>query len=93
MAAALPLRPAASFCCVVPPWLALLLLAEPEPDFLPPRLEDPSEFAIAAARLLLIPFLCSAISLLTSAGDRPSGTVHPCRFSRPGTCSIRSVSR
>jgi hypothetical protein len=34
----------------------LLLLAEPEPDFLPPRLEDPSEFAIAAARLLLIPF-------------------------------------
>jgi hypothetical protein len=55
----------------------LLLLAEPEPDFLPPRLEDPSEFAIAAARLLLIPFLCSAISLLTSAGDRPSGTVSP----------------
>ena len=56
-AAALPpLRPAAFFCCDVPPWLELLLLDEPEPDFLPPRLDDPSEFAIAAARLLLIPF-------------------------------------
>ena len=52
-----PLRPAAFFCCDVPPWLELLLLAEPEPDFLPPRLEEPSEFAIAAARLLLMPFL------------------------------------
>src|SRR3954447_20235265 len=58
LAAALPpLRPAAFFCCVVPPWLALLLLEEPDPDFLPPRLEDPSEFAIAAARPLLMPFL------------------------------------
>jgi hypothetical protein len=60
LAAALPpLRPAAFFCCVVPPWLALLLLDEPEPDFLPPRLEDPSELEIAAARLLLIPFFRS----------------------------------
>jgi CBS domain-containing protein len=41
-----PLRPAAFFCCVVPPWLELLLLDEPEPDFFPPRLDEPSEFAI-----------------------------------------------
>jgi hypothetical protein len=34
----------------------LLLLEEPEPDFFPPRLEEPSELAIAAARLLLMPF-------------------------------------
>src|SRR3954447_11071781 len=51
-----PLRPASFFCCDVPPCLLLLLLLEPEPDFLPPRLEEPSEFAIAAARLLLMPF-------------------------------------
>jgi hypothetical protein len=38
-----PLRPAAFFCCVVPPWLELLLLDDPEPDFSPPRLDDPSE--------------------------------------------------
>jgi hypothetical protein len=51
-AAALPpLRPAAFFCWVVPPWLALLVLLEPEPDCLPPRLDEPSELAIAAARL------------------------------------------
>ena len=51
-----PLRPAAFFCWVVPPWLELLLLLDPEPDFLPPRLDEPSELAIAAARLLLMPF-------------------------------------
>ena len=45
--------------CEVPPWLDLHLLEEPEPDFLPPRLEEPSELAIAAARLLLIPFFLS----------------------------------
>jgi hypothetical protein len=57
LAALPPLRPAAFFCCVVPPWLLSLLLAEPEPDFLPPRLEAPSELEMAAARLLLMPFL------------------------------------
>jgi len=51
LAAALPpLRPAAFFCWLVPPWLLLLLLDDPEPDFLPPRLEEPSELAIAALR-------------------------------------------
>ena len=37
--------------------LAAALLPPPEPDFFPPRLDEPSEFAIAAARLLLMPFL------------------------------------
>src|SRR5436309_10700571 len=50
-----PLRPAAFFWAVVPPWLALLRL-EPEWDFLPPRLEAPGEFAIFAARSFDIPF-------------------------------------
>src|SRR5207248_10536154 len=51
-----PLRPAAFFCCVVPPWLELLrVLLLPEPDFLPPRLEAPGELAILAARCLDIP--------------------------------------
>ena len=49
LAAFPPLRPAAFFCCVVPPWLLSLLLAEPEPDFLPPRLEAPSELEMAVA--------------------------------------------
>jgi hypothetical protein len=40
------LRPAAFFCAVVPPWLAL----PPEPDFLPPLLEAPGVLAIFAAR-------------------------------------------
>jgi hypothetical protein len=53
-----PLRPAAFFCAVFPPlplpldfrlWLLPLLF--------PPRLDEPSEFEIAAARELLIPFL------------------------------------
>src|SRR6476619_1225445 len=59
-AAALPpLRPAAFFCCVVPPCFGELLLEPPLPDFLPPREEDPSELAIAAARPLLMPFFLS----------------------------------
>src|SRR5436305_2733238 len=53
-----PLRPAAAFCALLPPlpgpelfrlWL--------EPLLLPPRLEDPGELEIAAARDLLMPFL------------------------------------
>src|SRR5687768_8300496 len=46
-----PLRPAAFFCAVVPPWLE----SPPEPDFLPPRLEAPGEFAIFAARSFDMP--------------------------------------
>jgi hypothetical protein len=46
-----PFRPAAFFCAVVPPCLGL----PPEPDFFPPRLEAPGEFAIRAARSLDIP--------------------------------------
>ena len=48
----------------MPPWLLLLLLAEPEPDFLPPRLEAPSELEMAAARLLLMPFVAKSLVLL-----------------------------
>src|SRR6186997_2359084 len=51
-----PLRPAAAFCAFVPPWLDALRRL-PEPDDLPPRLEEPSELAMRAARSLLIPFL------------------------------------
>jgi hypothetical protein len=50
-----PLRPAAFFWAVVPPWL-VLRFRTPDPDFLPPRLEAPGEFAIFAARSLDIPF-------------------------------------
>src|SRR3954451_16926487 len=46
-----PLRPAAFFCAVVPPWLEL----PPEPDFLPPRLDEPDELAIFAARCFDMP--------------------------------------
>ena len=38
-AASPPLRPAAFFCWLVPPWILLRLLDDPEPDFLPPRLD------------------------------------------------------
>jgi len=50
-----PLRPAAFFWAVVPPWLELEREDE-ECDFLPPRLEAPGEFAILAARSFDIPF-------------------------------------
>jgi hypothetical protein len=51
-----PLRPAAFFWAVVPPWRELLLEDDDEPDFLPPRLEAPDEFEILAARSFDIPF-------------------------------------
>src|SRR5213596_4165490 len=51
-----PLRPAAFFCAVVPPWLEL----PPEPDFLPPRLDAPGELAILAARSFDMPLSFSA---------------------------------
>jgi ribosomal protein S18 acetylase RimI-like enzyme len=41
---------------VVPPWRELLREDDEEPDFLPPRLEAPGEFAILAARSFDIPF-------------------------------------
>ena len=50
-----PLRPAAFFWAVVPPWLDDER-DEPECDFFPPRLEAPGEFAIFAARSFDIPF-------------------------------------
>src|SRR5439155_6408736 len=84
-----PLRPAAFFWAVVPPWLADER-EEPECDFLPPRLEAPGEFAIRAARSLDIPFSLSfsyCFSFLTFArllGMRRSfgacaGTFSPAR--------------
>jgi PAS domain S-box-containing protein len=51
-----PLRPAAFFWAVVPPWLEFERELPPPPDFLPPRLEAPGEFAIRAARCFDIPF-------------------------------------
>src|SRR5438270_13668971 len=54
-----PLRPAAFFCAVVPP-CDELLLDELDPDFLPPRLDAPGEFAIFAARSLDMPLSLSA---------------------------------
>jgi hypothetical protein len=53
------LRPAAFFCAVVPPWLELLLDELDDPDFLPPRLDAPGEFAIFAARSFDMPFSLS----------------------------------
>ena len=64
-----PLRPAAFFCAVVPPCFELLLDDELE-DFLPPRLEEPGEFAILAARSFDMPFFRSpsyCFSFLTPA--------------------------
>src|SRR5437763_1303241 len=61
-----PLRPAAFFWAVVPPCEEL----EPEPDFLPPRLDEPGEFAIRAARCFDMPFFLSfsyCFSFLTLA--------------------------
>jgi hypothetical protein len=49
-----PLRPAAFFWAVVPPWL-VVRLRTPEPDFFPPRLDAPGEFAIFAARSFDMP--------------------------------------
>jgi hypothetical protein len=46
-----PFRPAFFFWAVVPPCFEL----PPDPDFLPPRLEAPDEFAIRAARSFDMP--------------------------------------
>src|SRR5437588_8631635 len=55
-----PLRPAAFFCAVVPPWLELLRDELDEPDFFPPRLDAPGEFAILAARSFDMPLSFNA---------------------------------
>src|SRR3954468_14829438 len=53
-----PFRPAAAFWALLPPLpLPLLCLLRLLPELLPPRLELPSEFEIAAARDFLMPFL------------------------------------
>ena len=54
-----PLRPAAFFCAVVPPCDELLREELEEPDFLPPRPDEPEEFEIFAARSFDIPFSLS----------------------------------
>src|SRR5436305_9633670 len=53
-----PLRPAAAFWARLPPLpLPLLWRLRLLPLLLPPRLDEPSELEIAAARDLLMPFL------------------------------------
>ncbi len=53
-----PLRPALFFCAVLPPLPPpLLLRLRLLPELLPPLLDASGVFAIAAARLLLMPFL------------------------------------
>src|SRR5215212_3790364 len=53
-----PLRPAAAFWALLPPLpLPLLFLLWLLPLLLPPLLDEPGEFEIAAARDLLMPFL------------------------------------
>jgi hypothetical protein len=63
------LRPAAFFCAVVPP-CEDDEREDDDPDFFPPRLEAPGEFAIFAARSFDIPLSFSAsycFSFLTFA--------------------------
>jgi hypothetical protein len=50
-----PFRPAAFFWAVVPPW-DRVDRRPPLPDFFPPRLDAPGEFAMRAARSFDIPF-------------------------------------
>jgi hypothetical protein len=72
-----PLRPAAFFWAVVPPWLELLFELE-EFDFFPPRLDAPGEFAIFAARSFDIPLSFSAsycFSFLTFARLPPGNAI------------------
>ena len=74
-----PLRPAAFFCAVVPPCRALERL-EPDPDFLPPRLEAPGELAILAALSFDMPFFLSfsyCFSFLTFARLFGMGLLSP----------------
>jgi hypothetical protein len=56
--------------------------AQRQPDFLPPRLEAPGEFAIAAARDLLMPFLRRPSYCLSSytLGPWPLAISLPFRF-------------
>src|SRR4051812_47549924 len=54
-----PFRPAAFFCAVVPPCDELLRELD-EFDFFPPRLDEPEEFAIFAARSFDMPLSFNA---------------------------------
>jgi hypothetical protein len=84
-----PLRPAAFFCAVVPPCDELLRELDDEPDFFPPRLDAPGEFAIFAARSFDMPLSFSAsycFSFLTFA--RLLGMVEP-----PFTSTITLVCK
>src|SRR5438045_2391788 len=60
-----PLRPAAAFWALVPPWLESVLRL-PLPDALPPLLDEFGSLAIRAARDLLMPFLRSPSYCLSS---------------------------
>src|SRR4051794_1440772 len=93
-----PLRPAAFFCAVVPPWLEL----PPEPDFLPPRLDAPGELAIFAARSFDMPLSFRAsycFSFLTFAfllGMGPPGfraAKSKRRERRTGYVGLRRIGR
>jgi hypothetical protein len=73
-AAALPpFRPAAFFWAVVPPCFEL----PPDPDFLPPWLEAPGEFAIRAARSFDMPLRFRASYCLLGAGMDVVGVAEP----------------
>jgi hypothetical protein len=54
-----PFRPAAFFCAVVPP-IEDDDFEEPEPELFPPRLDEPGEFAMRAARSFDIPLSFNA---------------------------------
>jgi hypothetical protein len=75
----------------------VLLEREPDPDFFPPRLEAPGEFAMRAARLLDMPFFFNlsycfsffTLGLLFGISDPPlvpvASSVYPrARFSMLG---------
>jgi hypothetical protein len=75
------LRPAAFFCADVPPCFELDRDDEPDPDFLPPRLDAPGELEILAARSFDIPLSFSfsyCFSFFTLG--RLFGMSTPCRF-------------
>src|SRR3954454_6457326 len=72
-----PLLPAFFFWAVVPPWEELLFFL-PDPLAFPPRLDEPSELAIRAARDFDIPLSLSA-SYCFSFFTFPGIATPPCR--------------
>jgi hypothetical protein len=99
-----PLRPAAFFCAVVPPCFELERELD-DPDFLPPRLDEPGEFEILAARSFDMPFLRSpsyCFSFLTPGRLFGMGREYPALATRnealtdmpgvrPRTCPNRTT--